>query len=212
MRLKRLGLVAAMALGLAGCGNDASQPKVLASAFKTAKAGLTKADDAPGPTAAQIKAAITPEVRAANANKPMMIGTSLRVSVSAPLVLAGQNNGVRTYFSTDGVSFSLRNGVMVASRGLGMDLMSADVSQVMPRIQAGSGRAVRVHNYLNGQNQLVPHRYDCGYARSGAVVTETCSGEGVSFENRYTLRNGRVVVSDQWVNPTLGSYRLEDIG
>lgn len=212
MRRLRLAWAVAAGIALAGCGNDTTQPKAADGFLASIKAQLSGAEAPASATPAQIKAAITPEVRAANGNKPLLIGTSMRMPVSGLLVMAGQNGAVRTYLSPDGISFSLRNGVLVATRGLGMDLMSADVSQVLPRVQAGSGRAVRTHQYLDGENRLYSLRFDCSYSRSGGEVVESCSGGDVTFQNRYTLRGSQIAVSVQWVNPPLGSYRLEDLG
>lgn len=213
MKLGRFALIGALVAALAACSSDTDSPsvaKTLAAGLKAKASGETPP---PSPTADQIRASITPELRAANANAPLMIASSLRVPVSSIMAMSGQNGDVRTYLAPDGISFSLRSGVLIASRGLGTDLMAADVSQVLPRIRAGSGQAARVHRYLNGEDTLVSQSYNCTYARAGGEVVERCSGEDVTFENRYVLgRNGAITVSVQWVGPGLGSFRLEDLG
>ncbi|WP_407493685.1 YjbF family lipoprotein [Pseudooceanicola sp. MF1-13] len=177
------------------------------------KATVTR-NKAPAPTATrdQLRAAITPEFRAQSGNVPLLLVSSLRVPVSSILSRASVNQNVETYITPDQITFALRDGILIASRGLGYDLMAADVSGVSERIRAGSGTAVRTHKYLDGKNQLVPYRFDCSYARAGAEVVESCSGEGLSFTNKYTLgAGGRIAVSTQWVSPGLQSYLIEHI-
>ena len=213
MNIGRTALILAALALLAGCGNDTSKPNLAGTTVQRITAKISGKDEAqPLPTADQLRAAVTPEFRAQSGNLPLLLASSLRLPVSSIMVQAGVNGGVRTYFPPDGISFALRDGILVASRGLGTDLMSADVSQVLPRVRAGSGEAVREHHYLDGENQEVVRRYRCRYARAGAEVVESCTGEDTSFENRYVLRGGRIAVAAQWVSPQLGSYRLEDLG
>ncbi|EAQ03081.1 hypothetical protein OB2597_13093 [Pseudooceanicola batsensis HTCC2597] len=207
-------LAAALVLALAACGNDTSQPKAGAALYKQLTARFAQGDDQSPPTRDQLRAAITPEFRAETGNKPLLLASSQRVPVSSILTMFAQNGEVRTYMTPDQISFSLRRGILIASRGLGNDLMSADVSGVLARIRAGSGRAVRVHTYLDGEDQLVDHRFDCAYSRAETgEVLERCEGPTASFTNRYTLnRAGGIAVSVQWISPGLQSYLIEDLG
>jgi len=199
---------------LAACGNNnqANQTKGLIKQLGSLVTGEGAAP--PTPTADQIRAAVTPEVRAQQfGNQPLMIAGSMNKPVTSILVLASRNGNVDTYFTPDSISLSLRDGILVASRGLGSDLMRADVSQVMPRIQEGAGVAMRQHTYLNGENQEVVSRFTCSYAEVEAEVVESCRGADTSFENRYVLNDdGQIAVSIQFVSPQLGSFRLEDLG
>lgn len=215
MRPGRVLILGAAVLALAACGNDTSKPKVGASAMQRVMDRVKgrKQEPQPSPTADQLRAAVTPEFRAQSGNLPLLLASSTRLPVSSIMVMAGDNAGVRTYFAPDGISFSLRQGILVASRGLGTDLMRADVSQVLPRVQEGEGFAVRVHHYLDGENQTVARHFTCAYNTEGQEVVESCSGGETSFENRYFLNeDGEIAVSIQWVSPQLQSYRLEDLG
>lgn len=199
---------------LAGCGSDKTRPDLTKGLVKQLAGKLTGKDETPTtPSADQIRAAVTPEARAQFGNQPLMLASSTDKPVNSILVLASQNGDVRTYFTPDSISLSLRNGIVIASRGLGADLMRADVSQVMARIQDGSGVATRDHFYLDGENQTYRRRFTCTYAKVGAEVVESCSGADASFENRYALNSkGEIAVSVQWVSPQIGSFRLEDLG
>ena len=210
MRLILLTLGLAL---LAACGSKGSQPFLASQAIKQLGERVKgKGEAAPPPTADQLRAAITPEFRAQSGNLPLLLASSLRTPVASIMMQAGVNGNVRTYFAPDSISFALRDGVLIASRGLGGDLMQADVSQVIPRIRAGSGQARRVHRYLDGEDQEYTVNFDCSYARSVGEVVETCQGEVASFTNRYVLKGGKIVVSVQWVAPQLGSFKLEDLG
>jgi len=163
-------------------------------------------------TREQLRAAITPEFREQSGNVPLLLVSSLRVPISSIVPRFSVNGNVETYMTTDQISLALRDGILISTRGLGNDLMAADVTGVAARIRAGSGQAVRVHKYLDGENQLIPYRFDCSYARSGGEVVESCAGNGLSFTNRYTLgAGGRIKVSAQWVSPGLQSYLIEEI-
>lgn len=199
---------------LAACGNDTSRPDIGASTLVNVAKGVVGREETPAsPTAAQLREAITPEFRAQSGNKPLIIATSLRVPVSSIMTMFAQNGDVRTYLSPDVISFSLRNGVVIASRGLGFDLMSADVSGVLPRVRAGSGRAVRVHRYLDGENQEVLRSFVCDFSTvAPRTVVEDCKSPDIEFQNRYVLDGaGNIAVSEQWISPKLQSYRIEEI-
>ena len=116
----------ALAVSVGACGNDTTQPGVGKAVVASLKGRLAGGEEAPRPTADQLRAAITPEFRAQSGNKPLLIVTSQRVPVSSILTMFAENGGGRTYLSPDQISFSLRNGVLVATRGLGDDLMSAE--------------------------------------------------------------------------------------
>lgn len=213
MKLATGAVLAAVLAFVAGCGNDTGNPQLGLDMAKRVTAKLTGKDKAaPPPTADQIRAAVTPEFRAQNGNLPMLLASSVDKPIASLMFQTGQNGDVRTYLTPDAISFSLRQGVLVASRGLGADLMQADVTQVLPRVLAGSGQAQRVHVYLDSEDQEVRRSFTCSYARAEGQVVETCRGDGTGFENRYVLRGGRIVTSVQWVSPLLGSFRLEDLG
>lgn len=198
---------------VAGCGNDTSGPQ-LGKQFLGRVAQLGK-PKAPAPTADQLRAAVTPELRAKNGNRPMMLVQSLRLKNIASLVTQlGQNGDVRTYVTPDQISLSLRQGVLVSTRGFGYDLLSADVADVLDRLRTGHGRAIRIHRYLDGENREVLRSYVCDFETVGAgQVTERCTGKDNSFVNTYWLDGyGNVAASEQWVSPFLQSYRFEDLG
>lgn len=133
------------------------------------------------------------------------------------------NGGMSTWTSDDGDSLTLQNGVAVATRGLGNDLMGADLTQVYPALVRGSGSAVRIHDYLGGEDQIVRRAYQCEIAtlRSDViaifqqrheirVVREACTGGEGSFTNLYWIdAAGAIWQSRQWISARVGAVDIQ---
>lgn len=134
------------------------------------------------------------------------------------------NRDVATYATADGVTVSLRDGVLVQTRGLGSDLMSAGVPTA-GRLAAG-GSHNRVHHYVGPEDRIVPRSFDCRIADAGGerltiaqlsydtrIVAERCTGvDGDTFENRFWFDNrGKIRQSRQWVGQGVGFVRLQDL-
>ena len=129
-----------------------------------------------------------------------------------------QNAGSITWLTSDEITLTTRNGLVVATRGLGDDLMSADISDVLPALADG-GRATRIHYRLDGDNRTVEMRFACEVRGGGdemleivgrRVATihlvETCQGAGESFVNHYWLSlQGQLMQSRQWLTPGIGT-------
>ena len=212
-RLRPVALCLTLTALLAGCGNDPAQTGLLGQFRQLAASRL--GPSAPPPSAAQIRANITPELRAQLGNPTLMIGT-LENPPLASLLIGVQNNGTVTTFSTpDGVTFALERGVLVATRGLGFDLMSADAAQTRAALAAGGGSgAVRVHRYLDGENQTVIRSFVCDIARTApGALRERCYGDGLQFDNSYRIgARGGIIASRQWIGPDRGHVVLETTG
>lgn len=81
----------------------------------------------------------------------------------ATLARGPVSNGVATWRSPDAVSLSLRSeGLLIATRGLGRDLMIADVTATEQALRTGGGRDLRrVHRQLDDLLQLLTLEYRC---------------------------------------------------
>jgi len=164
----------------------------------------------PPPTAAQIRAGLTPEVLAQLGGAVLLVEFP-KWDMAAGLLPIGRNRGHVTWRTTDGVTLSFRDGMMVSTRGLGFDLMAADVGAALAAVKAGRGQAVRIHRYLDGENQTVSLRLICDYGREdGGATTETCDVGGRNIENRYWLDPaGNLRKSRQWHGPKHGHILFE---
>lgn len=133
----------------------------------------------------------------------------------AILSRVGVNDDVETWLAVDNISVSFRNGVLVASRGLGFDLMGADASGTLQAFydqEAGIYR--RQMRYLNGENRSTYLTAGCTMALTGTErfgaedllrYEESCQTHRLEFTNVFWLDSqGTVRRSKQWLSPEIG--------
>lgn len=142
---------------------------------------------------------------------------------SVLLAHAATNGARRTWASDEAISLTLHDGVIVASRGLGNDLMGADAAAAHAAIVAGQGASTRVHDYLDGEDQITQRTYNCtastervddleifGRIYETRVVKERCEGERIRFQNLYWVDGvGTIRQSRQWLSPQVGLLDLQ---
>lgn len=184
---------------LAGCGSGTDRT----SPWQIVQDRLTAEPPPATPSANALRAALTPAALAQIDGPVLLVQVPLRGTV-AVMTRVASNQGVDTYMSGDSISISLREGVLVATRGMGFDLMIADIRAAASAIATGSGHATRIHRYLNGEGHSRAVRYECRYHLEGGTVTELCEGSGQTFSNTYSEN-----VSMQWVSPRNGSLIIE---
>ncbi len=174
---------------------------------------------APGPDqdVARIRAALTPE-RIAAIEVPMIMAVAPDVGVAATLLQVGRNGDVVTWQTADGVQLSLLNGVVVATRGLGHDVMSVNIGSPVGE----AGHYQRVWSSLDGDFGLNFYRLNCQRWSLGihpndgpagpAMLTrviETCEGPHRDFRNRFDIAaDGFIWLSEQWISPEVGSLQI----
>lgn len=215
-KTRRLLLLVATALVIGGCGNDKE-----AGAGIKGVAQLVKQAIAPrGQQAAQAPA-ITREALGAY-KTPMIMAELPAIGLTTFLVPFGQNVDVQTWSTVDDKTISFRQGVMVATRGFGPDLMQAVVPSAA-QLARGVGSHRRVHYYLDGADHIRQHDFDCTLSRSGAEtvtvvgieyatdhVTETCSRGGQDFANEYWFEKGGFLrKSKQMLVPEWGAIQFQ---
>lgn len=219
-----LALAGAALLGLAGCGNDKDQLMSL-NTLKQVSAelkGSIGGSKAPAPSPQQ-QAAAQAQLAAAALRSlpgPVMLGTWEATGVTTVLGLQGQNGSKRSYATPDQQGVVMERGLMVATRGLGHDLQSANTGNSASLIRARrAGHSNRTHYYLDAIHQERPLPLSCDIASAGAVsaggvsgtqMTETCTGGGVKITNSYIVSNGgRIMASRQWIGPNAGYMALQ---
>lgn len=156
--------------------------------------------------------------------QPTLLAELPELSVSATMAMYGGNDDVQTWKSADGVSLSFLDGILVSSRGLGADLMSADVSGTRAMLAGGgSARHIRLHSYLNGKYQPSFRAYQCrgGATRDEVIVVfdrrlvktrieEVCHTPDATVTNMYWIGQDRFVwKSQQWVSQSAGYLLTE---
>lgn len=143
---------------------------------------------------------------------------------TAGVFLVATNSDVETWASQDKTSLSHRDGVVVATRGLGEDLMSAAVPRVAQLQRAGT-EYQRSHTLLDGEDKPLKQSFDCqlrsrvaeqitvlerSYATSH--VTEHCSGPSGQFDNDYWLQtDGNIRKSRQFISNSVGYVVIEHL-
>jgi hypothetical protein len=218
--MKTFALIAAtIAMTLGGCGND---PESFASARmvqglvkeKTASARGAAAAPSPKLTRAVLSQVLTPV---------MLVNLESR----AQQALIGQvetNGDVETWSTVDDVSISFRHGVVVATRGLGPDLMAAAGPSGGQLLSSGS-TFTRVHTTLNGLDQPIKRQLACTTSNQGTQtidivevafkathIVETCDTGNGSIQNDYWIDSaGKIRKSRQWIGQEIGFLVIEDL-
>ena len=209
MRGIALALVAALAL--AGCDTRGDEPSAVTIRDLLRERVAAMGRSGPGfemPSRAALDAS----------EAPVLYIAIPAAGAEATLAPVAQNAGAVTWLTLDEVGVTTRAGVIVATRGLGADLMSADIAGLLPAL-SDPARVTRVHYRLDGDNRTEALRFVCETSGAGREtldivgrqvptwrVAETCRGPAGSFVNRYWLSAaGRIVQSEQWLTPGIGA-------
>lgn len=130
----------------------------------------------------------------------------------ALLSLVAVNGDVETWLAVDGISVSFRQGVLVASRGLGFDLMGADAQGTLDALAGYDGGVYRRQmRYLTGEQHSTYLMAGCSMTAVGPETVdgqrlqrfeESCKARQHAFTNIFWLNgSGTVVRSRQWLSP-----------
>ena len=207
-RIWIMSLMSAVLAGLAACG-PLQQDRLTFGAVRGIVAG--GADESPAPS--------PPLTRAFIEAQPVDL---LRISIisrgAAGLTsLAGRNGGKVTWIGEEGIGFVFDNGLLIGTRGLGDDLMGADVSGAIRSLNGG-GNHLRTLDFMNGLDQIERLTFRCTTAATGSetitifersyattVIEERCRGDIGTFTNTYWRDgSGTIWQSRQWISLDVG--------
>lgn len=144
-----------------------------------------------------------------DATEPALTVSLPALQLQAALFPAGKSGPVASLVSTTDLGFSFRGGMLVATRGLGFDLMAADVTGALAALGRG-GDYSRHYRWLDSANHAVIERFACTMgpplpAPVGALQHEVCQNDaGLTFANSYLIAGGRIVAAQEWIGPELG--------
>jgi hypothetical protein len=218
---KRLCAATALLGLLAGCGNDTGGANPLVAAVgQMAKASLAKGKG-DAAAAKPAPAAVSREELAAF-GKPILRVRSERLGQDGFLIIADQKDTVVTWTAQGQANFSLRDGVLIQTRGLGPDLMSAAAPSVG---QLASGASYpRVYYFLGEDDRGTRRSYDCvatvigresieivGRTHKVTHVSEQCSRPNGSVTNDYWIEGNTVRKSRQWASSRVGYVEFEKV-
>lgn len=217
---QRIGMIAACtaaALALSGCGNQKSEQSPFISALAqgigtTVRGGQDSGSGAAAGTPALDRAALE-----AAGGEYMLAAVPSR-GAAALVQKVGSNGAKSTWLSPDGISVTFESGLLVATRGLGPDLMAAQAPGLIAALRHGAGEYTRIHEYLDGNDQIVRQSYVCRVTRAGGeTITvvdrsyatvkheENCTSGGQSFQNLYWQDSSGVTrKSRQLISPPVG--------
>lgn len=209
MSLRFIAIGLAALLSLTACGDAKDGPVLEILRDKVQGIGKPAPEK---PTAEQIRSRLTPEVLATLPGSVAVANIPQR-NAAAVLFEAGRNGDTVTYFTPDGISVALRSGMLVGTRGIGFDLMNADVEGSLAALAGGPSRGVtRLHRYLDGENATQLRSLVCDYARTGARISETCRTPGMTIANSYVMTSdGRIGASRQWIGPESGYLEIQQV-
>lgn len=219
----RLAMAIAACSLVVACGTARSERSPLAVALGTA-AQATMGQIA-GRRGAQTGSAPAPLTRAdiEKYDMPILRAVIASRAADALLTISDTKGGIQTWATTDGTSFTLRDGVLIQTRGLGNDLMSSQAPSVGQLLQNG-GTHQRQYFFLGENDQPTRRTYDCTvtvkgretieiFAKSHAVtrVAEECSRPQGSITNEFWIEGTMIRKSQQWTSGLVGVIEFERV-
>ena len=222
----KLVTVLAVLVALAACGNEKTGPGPVVSAIGAmAKGSVAKVKSRKSGEKVSGKAVSAAEQRAAleQAGKPVLLVSSKTLGQTGFLTLFDTKADVLTWKTPDGVTFSQRGGVLIQTRGLGADLMSAQAPSVAQLMRAGDGYP-RIYYFLGGDDQGTRRTYDCrttvvgtesievlGRTHKATHITELCERPLGKLTNDYWVEGESIRKSRQWVSGAIGYIDFERV-
>lgn len=206
---------------LASCGSEKSQSTEVLGMFKGALRPSKAAPQDPQQVAASAQAAL------ASTNAPLVLLSISRRNATSVMQQIETNGAYRTYGTGDRRSVTFKRGMVTASRGLGEDIMSADIDRALALVSARkAGRVQRTHRYLDGENIITALEATCDVTpgamgevtvvtgkRATQSVTETCRAVTTEFQNTYMVdrATGQILQSRQWHSPLNGYLSVKTL-
>jgi hypothetical protein len=219
LRTRLASAVIVLAL-VSGCGNDGRAPNPVVSALgQMAKSSLAKArgSEAATPSAAPVS---RDDLEAFG--KPILRLKAERLGQDAFLTIADAKGSVVTWTAQGAATFSLRDGVLIQTRGLGADLMSAEAPSLAQL--TGGGSYPRVYYFLGEDDRGTRRSYDCtattvgretieilGRSYTTTHVTELCSRPNSTVTNEFWIDGKAIRKSRQWASSRVGHIEFEQV-
>ncbi|KIT17004.1 YjbF family lipoprotein [Jannaschia aquimarina] len=211
--MKRLLAILSFAV-LAGCGSE-REPGGLID-LTTSSLGTLIGLGSPEPES-DVRPLLSPAFLE-QVGKPVLLVVDVNRDQAAGFtpVATGVGNVVQ-WRDGSGIGVLLRSGILVGTRGLGFDLLTADVDGLIGALGRGGGEDVlRVERRLRGDSTIEVRDYLCDVVPVGSetiefygqswrtsLYEERCVGEGQALTNRYwvdttgAVRRQQVEVSDE---------------
>lgn len=150
-----------------------------------------------------------------------------QLNTQATLAPVARRQDYTIWQTLDGITLTLRHGLLTATRGLGNDLMSADVANNLAMLSGtmGSKYYPHIRSYLDGEDRTLFRAYQCrqssqresrimidGTSHLLRQIEESCVSPDHKFSNVYWLDRGGVVLkSRQWVSSKAEYIETESV-
>ncbi len=154
-----------------------------------------------------------PETLVLAAGQPLVQVAVPSVKAQAVFSRIAQNGDVETFSAATPVTISLRGGLLVATRGMGADVMAVDTGPTARALAAGGQGAPyrRKMRLLDGENHSDYLYASCemvALGRDGSGLSrfeERCASRAGAHINLYSRDSlGQLRSSQQWGGPQLG--------
>jgi hypothetical protein len=224
--LRRLCAAGAVLLVLAGCGSEKQGPSALGAVVgEVARSSIQRVQAMRGGGKAAAAQAPAPVTRAdiEKFGMPILRAVIATRGADALLTISDRKGDVVTWTTSDGTTFSFRQGVLIQTRGLGPDLMSADAPLVAQLLQDG-GTHPRQYFFLGADDGTTRRSYDCtvdvvgketievfGRAHKVTKVSETCARPQGSITNEFWIEGQTVRKSRQLLSGGIGFVEFEQV-
>ena len=219
-KLMALALAVVAAGSLAGCGNDPEAgpgARLIGGVLKSKAKGGSKGGKV---TLANTDPAALIPIALRAVRGPVMLAVVESRNAIAMMGRSMVNGAYETWTTASKQTLTFKRGILVETRGLGDDLMHAQVDGVTALVRARrGGKAHREMHFLDGEGKTYAITFECtvspGPAQALAIgnlgissrrMDETCdSGTGRSIGNTYWVAgDGHIWQSRQWVSPGVG--------
>ena len=140
-------------------------------------------------------------------------------SSQATLVALGNYKNKLTWVSSDGISVSFEDGVLLATRGYSQDLMESEHGNIKNLFNLSTKSRNKTYRYLDGQNNYEEQKFSCSITFKKNTTSrildldlkttelkEVCESEDSRHTNLYYLLpdTGIVLKSKQWISQNNG--------
>ncbi len=176
------------------------------------------------PQAVDLRSQLTP-AQLEQVQQPLLLAEIEGINAMSTLIVKARNGEAVTWESGDRVSLTFRDGVLIGTRGLGDDLMSADVDNTL-RMLAGRPMPefyTRFQSRLDGEFQTAFRSFQCrriaatpesitivGRVHQTVRTDERCVSPGLEVTNSYWRdATGFQWKSRQWISENAG-YLLSE--
>ncbi len=163
---------------------------------------------------------------ATQAGKPQLKIYIEKFDLGSLVVLDSERDGVKTWISTDGATFSMKDEFLVATGGFGIGLDYIDADETRALVRAGKeGPATRIQSRIDGNDKVTVTTYQCDIKNQGYadivvggketrtfIYSEDCQSLKDSFQNLYWVipeQKHRIVQTVQWTGDFVGNIATQ---